>query len=76
MNAFSKRRRADDLDRVPTWIFAGAIVNYHSIIRGPVTHPKVTVTSAPFLLGGHTACVMLQGISGAIACAALTRWTQ
>lgn len=34
--------------------------------RGEQEHETVT-SSPPFMLGGHTACIMLEGVSGAFS---------
>lgn len=61
------------LKQVPHWVQKGWLVNYHSVLRGPVTHPDMKVTSDPYLLGGHTPCVMLEGYSGCVAISNLSR---
>lgn len=41
----------------------GTPVMFRKIKGGPEFSSKTA--SAPFLLGGHTACIMLEGVSGA-----------
>lgn len=53
------------------WIKPGAAADYHPIIGEPASR-SVTVTHEPTLLGGHTWCVMVDGVSGLVCCDALT----
>jgi hypothetical protein len=54
-----------------SWMQVGIMVDYHSIIGGPVTSTHV-VRSGPELLGGHTWVLRLEGKSGCVACEACT----
>jgi hypothetical protein len=56
----------------PGWIKVGDVVDYHSIIGGPVTHPGLKVLNGPELLGGHPWVVWLEGHRGCVAVDACT----
>lgn len=49
----------------------GDIVDYHSIIGGPVTRAGLTVIHDPYMLG-ETEVTFISGITGCVATAALT----
>ena len=52
----------------------GDLVDYHSIIGGPVTKPGLTVTHEPYYLGGPKGALVcfVDGVSGCVAVKALT----
>lgn len=54
------------------WLLPGVLVDYHGIIGGPVTEAGLSVLGKPFILGGHSAVVMLKGRSGCVAVEAVT----
>jgi hypothetical protein len=61
------------LQKVPKWIVKGALANFHGIMDNPPSVLNAEITSEPFLLGGHTACVFIQGVSGCVSIGALTK---
>lgn len=66
--ARAERMLADAL----LWLMPGVVVDYHSIIGGPVTEAGLAVLGKPFILGGHSAVVALKGKSGVVAVEAVT----
>jgi hypothetical protein len=71
--ALGHSRRHRSLHQVPDWVKKGARADYHAIINEPVTHEALLITEPPFMLGGHTPSVFLEGISGCVAIDALSR---
>lgn len=55
----------------PAWMVEGAIVDYHSIIGGPITQPGMVVRAGPQLMCGHWS-VWLKGKAGSVAVEACT----
>ena len=63
-----------DLERRPVFV-VGDLVDYHSIIGGPVTKPGLRIVRGPDFLGGHTWVYWLDGKRGCVAAEACTRST-
>ena len=63
--------RRHKLGPKPTWIHTGVEVDYHEIIGGPITKPKMIVNQGPVEMCG-TWVVWLQGNSGCVAVSACT----
>ncbi len=53
-------------------ICIGELVDYHSVIGGPVTEFGRRVLSGPELLGGHTWVVWIEGYRACVAAEACT----
>lgn len=58
--------------RPPAWCVAGARVDYHALINGPVTTPGCMITDGPSLLGWRTWVVWLDKVCGCVAVDALS----
>lgn len=56
----------------PAWLRPGALVDYRSIISGPVTHSAGKVLSEPWQLGHGDWVVSIEGVSGGVAVEALS----
>lgn len=67
-----KQRHIQKIEEIPAWVQKGALANYHSILNEPPTTRGVRITSDPFLLGGHTVCVMIDAVIGAVSVGALS----
>lgn len=55
-----------------SWIKAGVRADYHSVIGGPVTISGVKVTCDPYVLGGHSWVVFIEGKAGCVSVQALS----
>lgn len=56
----------------PTWLKPGALVDFRSIISGPVTHHCRKVSSEPWRLGSGDWVVSIEDVSGGVAIEALS----
>jgi hypothetical protein len=56
----------------PKWMRAGAYGDYHSVIGREVTKPAVRLQGDPFKAASGHWVVFVHGISGYVACEALT----
>lgn len=70
-----ERRRAQQRANTPppAWLVDGVLVDYHSVIGGPVTRPSVRVRGSAFKSESGAWVVFLDGVSGYVACAAVKR---
>jgi|LGVF01.1.fsa_nt_gb hypothetical protein len=50
----------------------GMLVNYHSIIGGPITKEQCVIRSKPWQLGCGECVVLINGMSGGVSLNALT----
>ena len=71
--ALRKFKRYTTLAQVPAWMKKDARAHYHSIVDEGPTLLNALITSEPFMLGGHTPCVFIEGISGCVATYALSK---
>lgn len=58
------------------WLVAGACVDYHSIIGGPVTKPSMVVRTDPQQLSHGQWVVWLEKHAGCVAIEAVTQTTR
>ncbi len=58
-------------ERCPAWLVVGTVVDYHSIIGGPVTQPGMVVRHGPQMMCGSWV-VWLTGKAGCVAVDACT----
>ena len=65
-------KRAKKPGKQPTWPKVGDLVDYHSVIGGPVTQAGLIVREPVQLLGGHSWVVWLAGKAGCVFVEALT----
>ena len=65
-----RRRRGEE--RPPEWIKPGAHADYHAVIGGDITKPHLLIRDEPFQSESGTWVVFVRGVSGYVACEALT----
>lgn len=54
------------------WIKQGVYADYHSVIGREVTKPHLRIESEPFQAASGTWVCFVRGVSGYVACEALT----
>lgn len=65
-------RRPRRLPAPPPWLKPGALVDFRSIISGPVTHPNRRVLSEPWQLGSGDWVVSIEDVRRGVAIEALS----
>lgn len=66
------RRRRHREAHPPEWMKAGAYADYHSVIGREITKPHVLIEGDPYQSSSGTWVVFVRGVSGYVACEALT----